>query len=235
MAAPALPQSVWAVVPVKRFDRAKQRLARVLGGAERAALAAAMLGDVLEQIAATSGFAGTLVVSGDPEAATIGQAFGATAVADPLDAGTNAAVGHGIRACAASDASGVMVIPGDIPFVTRAELTRVLAALRQAPVVLVPALRDGGTNLLGLSPPGVIAPAFGAGSFARHRTAARDFQPIVLPLDGAGHDIDTPDDLAIAPNVAQSGSGRRTLACLERFGRPLLRLPTQRLERATPP
>jgi 2-phospho-L-lactate/phosphoenolpyruvate guanylyltransferase len=40
----------WAVIPVKRFDQAKQRLSQVLDSTGRAALAAAMLGDVLEQL-----------------------------------------------------------------------------------------------------------------------------------------------------------------------------------------
>ena len=38
---------VWAVVPVKRFSHAKERLALVLSQPERARLARAMLQDVL--------------------------------------------------------------------------------------------------------------------------------------------------------------------------------------------
>ena len=49
---------VWAVVPVKRFDQAKQRLSGVLDSAGRAALAAAMLGDVLEQLCGNGGTGG---------------------------------------------------------------------------------------------------------------------------------------------------------------------------------
>ncbi|MBL8307282.1 MAG: hypothetical protein JNM33_11340, partial [Rubrivivax sp.] len=45
--------SLWAVVPVKPFARAKQRLAGELSGAQRAALAACMLRDVLTALAAT--------------------------------------------------------------------------------------------------------------------------------------------------------------------------------------
>ena len=56
---------VWAVVPVKRFDQAKQRLSGVLDSAARAALAAAMLSDVLEQLSGTAGLASVLVVTSD--------------------------------------------------------------------------------------------------------------------------------------------------------------------------
>ena len=74
-----------------------------------------------------------------------------------------------------------------------------LAALEQTPVVLTPALRDGGTNILGLSPADLIAPAFGPDSFARHCALARDLHPAVIPLEGAGRDIDVPADLAFSP------------------------------------
>ena len=87
---------------------------------------------------------------------------------DPADSGVNDAVAHGVRKLDSLGASAGVIAPSDIPFVTSAELGIVLAALEQTAVVLTPATRDGGTNILGLSPPDVIAPAFGPDSFARH-------------------------------------------------------------------
>src|SRR5271170_528804 len=88
---------VWAVVPVKRFDQAKQRLSGVLDSAGRAALAAAMLGDVLEQLTGTAGLTGVLVVTSAAEATAIAESFGAIALSDPADSGVNDAVAHGVR------------------------------------------------------------------------------------------------------------------------------------------
>ncbi len=51
-------RGVWAIVPVKTFAQAKQRLASVLSAQERARLAEAMLCDVLEQLTALSQLAG---------------------------------------------------------------------------------------------------------------------------------------------------------------------------------
>ena len=68
---------VWAVVPVKRFDQAKQRLSGMLDSAGRASLAAAMLSDVLEQFSETAGLTGVLVVTSDTEATAIAGSFGA--------------------------------------------------------------------------------------------------------------------------------------------------------------
>ncbi|MGH6798422.1 MAG: NTP transferase domain-containing protein, partial [Roseiarcus sp.] len=138
---------VWAVVPVKRFDQAKQRLAGLLDGAARAALAAAMLRDVLEQFSGTAGLEGILVVTSDTEAAAIAESFGATVLTDPADSGVNDAVAHGIRKLGSLGASSAIIAPSDIPFATSAELGIVLAALGRTPVVLTPAARDGGTNI----------------------------------------------------------------------------------------
>ncbi len=225
---------VWAVVPVKRFDQAKQRLSGVLDGAARAALAAAMLGDVLEQLSGTTGLTGVLVVTSDTEATVIAGSFGAAVLADPADSGVNDAVAYGVSKLGLLGASATIIAPSDIPFVTTEELTIVLAALEQTAVVLTPATRDGGTNILGLSPPDVIAPAFGPDSFARHCALARDLRPAVIPLEGASHDIDEPADLAFGPLAPKLGSGARTLACLRRLGRTTSFAPPRFFEK-TPP
>jgi len=225
---------VWAVVPVKRFDQAKQRLSGVLDSAGRASLAAAMLADVLEQLSETAGLTGVLVVTSDTEATAIAGSFGAAVVADPADSGVNDAVAYGVSKLGSLGASAAIIAPSDIPFVTSEEISSVLAALEQTAVVLAPATRDGGTNILGLSPPDVIAPAFGPDSFARHSALARGLRPAVIPLEGAGHDIDEPADLALSPVSAKSRSGMRTIACLRTLGRTTLSAPTQFFEE-TPP
>jgi 2-phospho-L-lactate/phosphoenolpyruvate guanylyltransferase len=222
------------MVPVKRFDQAKQRLKGVLDSAGRAALAAAMLGDVLEQLSGTAGIGGVLVVTSDAEATAIAENFGAAALTDPADSGVNDAVVRGLSKLSSLGASAAVITPSDIPFVTSAELGVVLAALERTAVVLTPAARDGGTNILALSPPDVLAPAFGPDSFARHYALARDLRPAVIALEGAGRDIDAPADLALGPLSAKSGSGMRTIACLGRLGHTTSFAPPRFFEE-TPP
>ena len=225
---------VWAVVPVKRFDQAKQRLSGVLDSVGRASLAAAMLGDVLEQVSGTAGLASVLVVTSDIEATAIAGSFGAAVLTDPADSGVNDAVAYGVSKLGSLGASAAIIAPSDIPFVTSEELGIVLAALGQTAVVLAPATRDGGTNILGLSPPDVITPAFGPDSFARHRSLAHAHQPVVIRLEGAGRDIDVPPDLALGPVAASSGSGARTIACLQRLGLPAPVKTIQFFEKTSP-
>jgi len=57
-----------AILPVKRFSAAKQRLAAGLGGEERRTLMAAMVADVLEAIGAARTIERTILVTGDPAA-----------------------------------------------------------------------------------------------------------------------------------------------------------------------
>jgi 2-phospho-L-lactate/phosphoenolpyruvate guanylyltransferase len=188
--------NVWAVVPVKRSSLAKQRLAPVLSGRERAKLVRTMLHDVLTTLHATPELAGITVVSGDPMMANLARQFDARIVGDILEAGINAAVQQGLRTVD-SLSPGVLVVPADVPFATVSDLQAVIGELSRHPMVLAPAFSDGGTNALAMRRPNLIAPSFGADSFARHQALARDagIGCGVVRVEGLGHDIDGPDDL----------------------------------------
>jgi 2-phospho-L-lactate guanylyltransferase len=188
--------NIWAVVPVKRLGLAKQRLAPALSRSERAELARTMLHDVLTTLCATPQLAGIIVVSGDPAVAKLATLFDARVVGDVMESGVNAAVLQGLRTPDPSSA-GVLVIPADVPFATAADLQAVIAQLGHFPIVLAPALSDGGTNTLAMRRPDLIAPSFGDDSFARHQALARDagLGCGIVRSEGLGRDIDYPRDL----------------------------------------
>ena len=188
--------NIWAIVPVKRLGLAKARLAPVLSRSERAEFARTMLHDVLTTLCATPGLAGIVVVSGDPAVAKLATLFEARLVGDVMESGVNAAVQQGLRTLDASSA-GAVVIPADVPFATAADVQAVIAELQHFPVVLAPALSDGGTNTLAMRRPDLIVPSFGDDSFARHQALARDagLDCGVIRSEGLGHDIDDPADL----------------------------------------
>ena len=71
-----------AILPVKRFGAAKQRLSGALGPEARAALAEAMVRDVLLALARVDAIERTLVVTGEPRAAALASFLGAAVVAD---------------------------------------------------------------------------------------------------------------------------------------------------------
>ncbi len=232
MTRPRTQGGAWAIAPVKRFDRAKSRLAGLLDAGERADLAKAMLGDVLDALAQTQELAGVAVVTSDDEARAMANALGFEAVADPGESGLNDAVAIGLRYVRARGATYALIVPGDIPFVAADEIRAVLRALSTASVVLAPAARDNGTNILAMALTDAIRPAFGRESAARHIAAARDggSEPAVLALSGAGRDIDVPADLVC--DTAAKG-GPRTRACLLRLGVAIRLKGEYELERAT--
>lgn len=213
------------VLPVKRLDDAKQRLGVLLTPPQRRALMAAMLDDVLHSLGRVAVSHELLVVTRDADAARAAQAHGARVIADPADAGHSAAAALGIDAALAHDAERVLLVPGDCPLLASEELD---GLLRLAPAphgrVVVVADREGeGTNALLLEPPGVIRPAFGPGSHARHLAAAKRAGVPVLTRRPASLllDVDTPADLRALADalVARPDAAPRTAAVLA--GMPL--------------
>src|SRR3954471_6187826 len=142
-----------AVLPVKTFGRAKQRLTGAF--ANRPALAAAMVADVLETLTSVNAIDHVIVVTAERDAAELARSAGARVAHDPVEAGQSAAANLGI---AEADADRVLLVPGDCPALDPAEVATLLA--HTEPVVIVPDRHGTGTNALLLAPPDVMAPAF---------------------------------------------------------------------------
>src|SRR4051794_41869646 len=80
-----------AVLPVKRFARAKQRLRAAVDGIARERLAAAMVADVLEVVTGLDELVRVVVVTAEPSVAELATEAGAHVVHDPDEAGQSAA------------------------------------------------------------------------------------------------------------------------------------------------
>jgi 2-phospho-L-lactate guanylyltransferase len=200
--------AVWAVVVARVANGAKSRLAGVLDQGARRSLALSMLSDVL--LVCVRAVDGVVAVVDDPDAQLTAWRLGALVVDDPHPGDMNAAVSCGLRAAAAQGAQTVIVLPGDIPLLSRRDLEALLAAAGQAErAVVVGASRDGqGTNALLLRPPEVIVPAFGPPSVDRHLEAGRVAGASARVLWGLdlALDVDTPADLAaLAQSAGRAG------------------------------
>jgi 2-phospho-L-lactate guanylyltransferase len=204
-----------AILPVKGFERAKQRLRERVPDGPRAGLAEAMVRDVLRALAACDGLHGVIVVTAEPVAAAVAREAGAEVVHDPAESGQSDAVALGVRRARERGAARVLAVPGDCPALDPAELDELLASPEA--VVIVPDRHGTGTNALLLSPPDAIAPSFGPDSRARHEAAAQaSGRPwAVRTVATLGMDADTPDDLAALE--ASGRLGPRTLATLDRL------------------
>jgi 2-phospho-L-lactate guanylyltransferase len=215
--------STAAILPVKRFDRAKTRLGASVAETLRGQLARAMVSDVLRALARTAAVERTYVISREPRVAHIAREHGAVLVPDADELGQSAAVTLGVRRAIADGVERVLCIPGDCPALDPLELAALLARDAEhgratAEVVIVPDRHGTGTNGLLLSPPDAIAPSFGPGSCERHRALAleagvdcRVERPPSLLLD-----VDTGADLAALQDRLSGGDApaARTRAVL---------------------
>src|SRR5688572_20019135 len=116
-----------AVLPVKSFGRAKQRLGDAVGQPDRAELAAAMVGDVLAALSGVAALDDVLVVTAEPRAAEAARAEGAHVVDDPVEAGQSDAAARGIAAAVGRGAERVLLVPGDCPALDADEVAALLA------------------------------------------------------------------------------------------------------------
>lgn len=187
--------SVWAVVPVKALERAKQRLVPELDAPDRRRLVRAMCKDVLAVLAGVRALAGIAVVTDEEDLVPAGMRR-----IDDRGRGLNAALARASILLEREGATAVLSVAADVPLTSGAEIDMVLAAGDRAPIVIVPDRQGRGTNALFLSPPSRMAPAFGEASLARHTAMARALgvEPVILHLSGLGFDVDDPaalDDL----------------------------------------
>jgi coenzyme F420-0:L-glutamate ligase/coenzyme F420-1:gamma-L-glutamate ligase len=202
-----------AVIPVKQFALAKQRLADALPPSARAALARAMLEDVLAAVVEAP-LDRVVVVTPDAEVAAVAERWGAVVLREAEGEGHTAAVARGVARCREWGATVLLTVPGDLPCLTPDEVRRILEACGPAPsAVFVPSRSGLGTNAACLAPPDIVPLRFGEPSFDDHLAAARSrgIEPVVLTLPGAGLDVDRPQDLDA---LRRAGSGTRAAAVL---------------------
>ena len=205
---------LWAVVPVKEMDQAKQRLAPLLDPAVRRALVAAMLEDVLEALAAAPDLAGIAIVTVDPVARRLAARWDARIIEAGARAGHTGAVTAAARVLMAEGRAAMLTVPGDIPLLTPAEIVAIVAAHRPSPAfTIVPSHDERGSNAILLSPPEAVPFAFGDDSFLPHLRAAEacGLAPTVLHLPGVALDIDNPEDLRSFLRIESTTRARAVL------------------------
>jgi 2-phospho-L-lactate/phosphoenolpyruvate guanylyltransferase len=212
-----MPMRTAAILPIKSFGHAKQRLSPALGGGARQALAQAMFSDVLSSLKKVERLDSITVVSADPVVDAAARGSGVTVVSDPAETGQSDATVAGIRHALASGFDRVLLVPGDTPLLCPGELDSLLARGESdgMQVVIVPDRHGSGTNALMISPPDAFRPSFGPDSLNRHVTLAQEagLRHSVEDVPSLSHDVDTPDDLDALADVLEA---RRAVAPMTR-------------------
>lgn len=210
---------IWAVIPVKELDGAKQRLAGFLSPDERHRLAVTMLEEVLTALASATRLAGVALVTLDPHATAIARQHNWRVITEGARTSHTGAVDAGRSILAAEGIAGILTLPGDIPATTGAEIDAALAAHTE--FTIVPAHDEQGSNTVIVSPPLAVKLRFGDNSYFPHLDAARiaGITPTIIQQPGIAMDIDHPADLATFLRLPQS-AGTRTRALLEAMDVP---------------
>lgn len=202
------PMRTLAILPVKSFGAAKQRLVPALGSRSRQALAQAMFADVLASLQRVAELDAVAVVTADPVAEAAARGERVLVLRDTAQAGQSAAASIGIAHALAEGFDRALLVPGDTPLLDSAEVASLLAAPR--PVSIVPDRHGTGTNGLVLSPPDAIAPSFGPGSLKRHveAAAAVGISSAVAEVPTLMLDVDTGADLSALMDALAGRSGQ---------------------------
>lgn len=209
--------TTWAIIPVKPLRYGKSRLSHILTPDERAELTSNMLRRTLKVLNEVADVFRCLVISRDPAALKIGRQFGAYTYGEGDKQDLNVALTRGAHIAAAQEATGVLVIPADLPLITADDVEMMLAGVAPpiAPsrardytngslgfhqpraVTICPDRSEDGTNALYVSPPIGFDFKYGEGSFQRHlREAERlGMEARIVHAPGLKFDLDTEEDL----------------------------------------
>jgi len=203
---------------MKSLAQSKMRLAGVLDRHQRAALALAMLVDIITACNESGCFDLVSVISDDSEVFWRARELGAKPIAEPATlSGLNEGLTFGQRYLARRVAVAELVIlPADIPLARPEDVRAVVDAIGTdaMPRAILVRSRDNGTNALALRPPEAIAMHYGPNSADAHRTAAESAGIAVVEIasERLAFDVDSPEDLA-AMSTMQVGAA--TSAWLE--------------------
>ncbi|MCY4145125.1 MAG: 2-phospho-L-lactate guanylyltransferase [Chloroflexi bacterium] len=199
--------SLWAIIPVKPLKNAKSRLAAALLPEERYQLAQAMFRHVLSVALQSPSVTGALVISRDTKALAIGRELGAKTLQESAESNLNPALLRATVVLQAWRADAVLVLPADLPFINDADIAQLVSLSRDRSIVIATDSEQDGTNALLLRPPGAIAYAFGAGSYARHIEDAARGGIAVHRYESPRTrlDIDVPADLRMYRRIIAEG------------------------------
>jgi 2-phospho-L-lactate guanylyltransferase len=191
-----------AILPVKPFAEAKQRLAQVLDDAARIELSRRLLRRTITVLKRARGVSRLVVVSRDDQVLRMARRRGAWGMVE-TKSGLNQALEQATRVAIANGARAILVVPVDLPELQTRDVEKIIALGAKPPcIVIAPAQRDRGTNALLVNPAGAIHYAFGENSFPEHQHRAFEAGVAVRVYDAksVAFDLDLPEDLAKIPN-----------------------------------
>ncbi len=193
---------MWALIPLKRYGQAKQRLSGFLMPGERISLLKAMLEDLLFVLCGHPEIESVLLVSDEPtvKKMALDKALELITEEELGVNGLNDVVQAAVSKLAQRGIDDVMVIHGDLPLLTEQEISILIKSHQQAksPAVTIAQDIEGqGSNCVLCTPASQMHFQYGVNSLQKHRVHAQEISASlqIINLPGAQCDIDTPVDL----------------------------------------
>jgi 2-phospho-L-lactate guanylyltransferase len=203
------------LIPVKELGRAKQRLAPLLGQAERTALAQAMMEDVFSAVSRSRLADQVFLVSSYDPALKRARELGWQIIREEHQNSESESVDYASRLCADRGVTSLLRLPIDVPLVRPDDIDGLLDRSQDAPSAVIVPSRSGGTNALLRTPPTLFPSHFGSDSLAKHIGEAErtNAQFEVIRSERLELDIDDAGDLAeLWARVPTGGATARWLA-----------------------
>lgn len=201
--------TLWAIVPVKPLRRGKSRLAGVLTQEERLGLNSQMLIHTVDILRDIPEIEQVLVVSRDQAALSLARTHGARTVQENGAPELNIALTRATMVAQSYATRGVLIIPSDLPMITKEDVYAMLERVQDPPVVVVaPDRKKEGTNALLVCPVGLIEYDYGPNSFERHCQSARraGARLEICELPSLALDMDMPEDLELVSDELDAWS-----------------------------
>lgn len=192
--------ALWAIVPVKPLNRNNSRLSSVLSNDERSELNLRLLVQTINTLKSAPEIENILVISRDNQTLSVARKYGAQTVLEQRDSELNVSLERATIVAKTYTTRGILILPADLPLLTKADINRLLEKVNDPPVVVVVPDRNRiGTNALVVCPAGLIEYEFGHGSFERHCWRAREAgaRLEICELPSLALDMDLPEDLKL--------------------------------------
>ena len=195
----------WAIVPVKNLDISKSRLSDVLSVDARRELICSLLVRTLSALNESELIENTIVISNDKSVLQLADNQEVMTVQEDSPYNLNSALHQATLVTLTHGATGLLVLPADLPLLTREDVEKIVYAEDSNRLVrIVPDQHGVGTNALFIRPPGMLRYKFGKDSLSNHKEEAKRVRAElhVYRLSNVEFDIDDPDDLRRLNNVA---------------------------------
>jgi 2-phospho-L-lactate guanylyltransferase len=201
--------NIWLIIPVNSLKESKSRLANVLTEDQRRELTCKLLLQLIEVSRRVSQIKRILIVTPDPEVESLVSPHDTITLLESGNQGLNGALAES-RDYAAADADCLLILPCDLPFITRLDIEMLLAPLadldsksiivdpeKNGPLMVIcPDQHGDGTNALLLCEPMEFTFNYGPNSFRKHLEEAslRGLKINKIEPDGVKFDLDSEED-----------------------------------------